>query len=378
MKAEGSAHRIAPLALAQRERRVLEGRVHHAAREPSEGAAPARRAGVIGVLPRRRLEGHSAGQPARDLLDSFTGRLLARRIGIRRELDENVPRLALRGLRVIGFPFLVETAQLRFLDQDRARDVVPGKLHVLDIDLFGTREASPIRIEVLPNLALIDLDRTEAAGRKAQRRVLALLGGEAPRFAVLVLAHVDGARKRRDHFFNENVPAYLELEAQGTKSLVAQVDIVQFLGKAVLALKLRQRGDRFRQPAISDAKAVFQADLYHQLVVDHLFERLLPQSRIVDHGGGRAVAEQGEQPIALLLVEPREASSVHLHPVHRRNRHSLAGRHVVVDAPQREGDADQNDNRPRDPSRRAVTNGLEHQTLGIWRSGRDSNPRPPA
>ena len=154
-----------------------------------------------------------------------------------------MPGLALCGLRVIGFPFLVEAEQLRFVDQNRAGDVVPGKLHVLDVDLLGTRETSSIRIEVLSNIALIDLGRSKETGRKAQRRVLAPLGGKAPRLPVLVLAHVGGARNRRDHFFEEKVPAYLELEAQGAKSLVAQVGVVQLLGKAVLALKLRQRGE---------------------------------------------------------------------------------------------------------------------------------------
>ena len=42
VQAEGRAHDIAPLALGQAEGRFLEGRVHHATREPSERAAPAR------------------------------------------------------------------------------------------------------------------------------------------------------------------------------------------------------------------------------------------------------------------------------------------------------------------------------------------------
>ena len=143
------------------------------------------------------------------------------------------------------------------------------------------------------------------------------------------------------------------------------MNVVQILGKAILTLKLRQGRDGRRQPTIADSEPIFLAHLNHHFVVDELIERLFSQSFVVDQIGPRGVTEKSQQLVALLLVEATELARVQLDSVDRRNGNPLTGRHVVVHAPQRKRNGYQRDDRPRDPSRRAITNGLEHRLLGV-------------
>ena len=132
---------------------------------------------------------------------------------------------------------------------------------------------------------------------------------------------------------NEQISTHLELEAQRAQSLVAQVSVIQLLRKTVVALKLRQRGNGLGQPTVADSEPAFLAGLNHQLIIYQLTEHLFAQSHIIDHAGACTGAEKSQELVSLLLVEPTETAFVQIDSVHRCNRDSLTGRHIVVDAP---------------------------------------------
>ena len=163
----------------------------------------------------------------------------------------------------------------------------------------------------------------------------------------------------RDLLLEQRSPEVL-LESAGRVALGAQPALVELLRKAVTGPEyfLGLNGARELSVAHPHAGGGSRAD--EDLGIDHRVEHVAPQRSVLfvaDEPG----AEDRLELLAAARVSPLIVVVADFHVVDGRDRHAALGSHVLMDSPERERNADEDDDSPRYPAGRVVSNELEHE-----------------
>src|SRR5690606_31821115 len=161
------------------------------------------------------------------------------------------------------------------------------------------------------------------------------------------------------------------------------------------------------QLLVAGAQVEFAGPLAQQLLHDQAVQLFTTKRLFVDQPGGQIITEHLQDLLVTLLESLVELEGRNLLAVHGRDGIVGDGIKILVDAPEGEGHAEEENDDPSAPPFNVFSDTLQHcffrpgfdvrkltalmrpKTKGRpfrgalslsykWRSGRDSNPRPPA
>ncbi len=305
---------------------------------------------------------------------------ISRRVGARRQRDQDVVRVALLDLAIAGLVLVVVRVQLLRRDRELRGDRIQRQFGVLQPHRF--RAHVVFRVTVVPRLdpGIVDLDRRQEMIRVQQR---------IAQLALLVLQRVDaielrGRQEIRQLYRLAQLADLQRLAPFGQITVLGHADLRQHVtrhARIVLAVELERRfaGYRLLHLLVGGAKPGLLRALAQQRLAHVFIDELLLQHALLRVGHLGAIERLLELSLALLpgAVERLGADAL---VVDLQAIIGAAEAQVddAVGAPQREHQPQkpkQHDAQPARPLQFVVYR-LQH--VNKWRSGRDSNPRPPA
>ena len=355
VEAEVGLDRFAQLSDAEGERRLLEGGNPDPAPAEAEIASRLRRARIVGELPRQafeRLAGEDSGPQVLRARERFVPTLVIR--------DQDVAHAPLLRRGVARLARFVPGLEGPVGDVNLGRKVIARQHDVPEPHLLGRHEGAFLLLVALRDRLLVDRHAREPLGRHhepGERPRLRFEGGETPRPAL-----------RRGRGQDEGVaplrlqqpPAGVRLEAPGALAGAPERELVLLLGERAVALEGGSGSDRPRELLVRDHEPRIGGRPCDQPFPDQAVHRPGANERVAEHAGDilprELTIERGPNPLqGGLVVEQGD-----LLPVDLGHRHVRIRPEILLHPPQRERDADEDHDDPRDVAVRAVAYSLEH------------------
>ena len=278
-------------------------------------------------------------------------------------------------------------------DLDVVGIVGPFQLEVLDIHAFLGIEPILVRLVVGEHLGLVEFNLSQKAIHREQCMA---------HFPFL-LVQLDETGEFRGCVERRYTNAILQIHELQLLALLffknrrryageQELGTIDIHGELAVHLKFRPCANSLSQPSVGDPVALRRHPLGQRLATNQIFNDRKPQSPLQFVGDFLAI----EFLVLALLILKRaiEFNERYIFPVYLGGKRGSHDR--WVDAPENECHRDECEDGPRDPPSHTFTYLLQHDSLAPsrnkttdartienlslinWRSGRDSNPRPPA